>query len=151
MKKLVVVFLMGTMLGCIHKPSGPVTAWERVTTENAVFAQTLDTTTQGVIAAQTSMLITTAQAKPILEFTSQVATIQQQINRILAQAPSSASIPVLQSLVAQINTSAQTLVTNGALGIKNPKSQQNIGADIQAIVNSAQVIMTSYAAATGGR
>ena len=149
--RLLPILLLISLVGCIKKASGPVTPWEKVTTENAVFAQLLDTATQGTIAAQTSGLLTVAQTRPVLEFYSQTATIQKQLNTILAQAPSATNIPAVQTLVTQVNTAAQSLVGSGALGIKNPKSQQTIGADIQAIVNSVQVILTSYQAATGGK
>lgn len=151
-KVLPVVLLLVVSLGCIKKPvGGAVTPWERVTTENAVLAQLIDTATQGTIAAQTSALITVQQTEPILNFYSQAATIQQQITAILAVAPTSANIPQIQALVTQIGNAAQSLVITGALGIKNPKSQQSIGSDVQAIVNSVNVILTSYQEAAGGK
>ena len=151
MKKVFVVILSLLLtVGCIHK-SGTVTPWERVTTENAVLAQSIDTATQGTIAVQASGLITLQQAAPVLGYESQVASIQLQLNAILAQAPSANNIPGIQALVNQIGAGAQALVSTGALGVKNPKSQQTIGADIQAIVSSAELILSSYQAATGGK
>ena len=137
-------------IGCIHKTGGAVTPWERVTTQNAILAQSIDTATQGTIAAQQANLITVQQANPVLQFESQAATIQKQITSILATAPAASNVAGIQSLVNQISVSAQALVSSGALGVKNPKSQQTIGADIQAIVNSSSVILSSYQAAVGG-
>jgi len=147
---LALVVLLAT-IGCIRKTGGAVTPWERVTTQNAILAQSIQTATQGVVAAQTSNLITVQQAKPVLDFMSQAATIQKQLSAILAQAPSASNIPAIENLVNQIGSSAQALVSSGALGVKNPKSQQTIGADVQAIVSSVNVILSSYQAATGGQ
>lgn len=138
------------LAACIHKASGPVTPWERVTTENAVFAQSLDAATQGTIAVQTSGLITVQQAAPILQYEANAAQIQLQLNKILALAPDAKNIPAIQTLVNQIASGANALVGSGALGITNPKSQQSIGSDLQSIVNSANLILNAYISATGG-
>ena len=143
------VLCLALTMGCIHK-TGAVTPWETVTTENAVLAQSLDTATQGVIAVQASGLITAQQAMPVLQWMSQAAVIQQQLNAILAQAPTAANIPAIQALVTQLGTSAAALVSSGALGVKNPKSQQTIGADVRAIVGAAQTILAAYQNAIGG-
>jgi hypothetical protein len=149
MKRVLAVVLCLGMLGCIHKATS-VTPWERVTTENAILAQLINTAEQGTVAVQTSGLITAKQAEPILAFESQAAQIQLQINSVLAVAPNTAGIAQIQSLVGQIGIASQALVNSGAVGIKNPKSQQTIGADIQAIVGSANLILASYQAAVGG-
>lgn len=144
------ICLLLATVGCIHKASGPVTPWERVTTTNAILAQLIQTAEQGTVAVQVSGLITAQQAAPILNFYSQAAQIQLQINGVLAQTPSASNVPQLQSLVNSIATASQSLVNSGAVGVKNPKSQQTIGADIQAVVSSANVILTAYQAAVGG-
>jgi hypothetical protein len=151
LKVVPIVLVILATLGCIKKASGPVTPWERVTTENAILAQSIDTATQGTIAVQTSGLISAAQAQPVLAFLNQAATVQLQINTILSNPPSASNIPQLQAFVSQIGNAAQALVSTGVLGIKNPKSQQTIGADVQAIVSSVNVILSSYQAATGGK
>lgn len=138
------------LAGCIHKPSGPVTPWERVTTYNAVFAQSLEATTQGTIAVQESGLITVDQAKPILGYLDNVATIQKQLNAILAVAPDAKNIAGIKTLVDQIAAGGNALVGSGALGIKNPRSQQTIGADITNIANSANLILQAYISAVPG-
>lgn len=145
-----VALLLLCSFGCIHK-STPVTPWERVTTENAILAQLIKTSEQGTEAVQTSGLITAQQAMPIIQFEGRAAEIQTQINSILAQSPTAANIPQIQALVTQIGASAKTLVDSGALGIKNPKSQQTIGADVQAIVGSANLILSAYQTAVGGQ
>lgn len=145
-----VLTLCVALAGCIHKTGGAVTPWERVTTQNEIFAQSLTTVAQGVVVAQQTNLITAQQAKPVLQFASQVASIQEDLNKILALAPSASNIPAIQALVNQVAVSAQGLLSSGALGVKNPKSQQTIGADVQAIVSSLNVILSSYQAATGG-
>lgn len=146
----VLVILLAT-LGCLKKPAGgAITPWERVTAENAILAQLVKTATQGTIAVNQSQLITDQQTAPVLGFYSQAATIQEQITAILAVAPTSANIPQIQALVSQIGASATALIDNGALGVKNPNSQQLIGADVQAIVSSINTILSSYQAAVGG-
>lgn len=135
----------------IHKVGGAVTPWERVTTENAILAQLIQTANQGTQAVQASGLINAAQAAPVLNYFSQAADVQTKLNNILAQAPVAANIPQIQALVNQISLQAKDLITSGALGVKNPKSQQTIGMDVQAIVNSANLIFASYQVATGGK
>lgn len=142
--------LLVILAGCIHKTGRPVTPWERVTTENALFAQTLDTVTQGIIAAQTSGLLTASQAAPVLNYLAQVAQIQKQLNQILALAPDAHNVTQIKALIAQIQAGSSALVNSGALGVKNPRSQQTIGADLTALTNAAGLILESYIAATGG-
>lgn len=149
MKLLTTLVICIALTGCIHKAT-PVTPWERVTTENAILAQLISTAEQGTMAVQTSGLITIQQAAPVLQFESQVAQIQLQINSVLAVAPTAQGLATLQPLIAQIGTASQALVSSGVVGVKNPKSQQTIGADIQAIVSSATLILSSYQAAIGG-
>lgn len=146
----VLVVLLAS-LGCLKKPGGgAITPWERVTAENAILAQLIKTATQGTIAVNSTKLISDQQTAPVLGFYSQAATIQEQITAILAVTPSSANIPQIQALVSQIGTSATALIDNSALGVKNPNSQQLIGADVQAIVGSINTILSSYQAAVGG-
>jgi hypothetical protein len=149
---VLIIGLSAAMIGsvaCIHKAT-PVTPWERVTTENAVLAQLINTATQGTIAVQASGLVTVAQIEPVIAFEGQAASVQQQINAILAVAPSATGLSQLQPLIAQLQASAQALVSSGALGVKDPKTQQTVNADIQAIVTSAEAILASYQLAVGG-
>ena len=148
---VLLVVILAVNLACIHKASGPVTPWEKVTTENAILAQAINTVTHGTIAVQNSGLITVQQASPILQFATLAAQDQKQLTAILAQAPSATNIPAIQALVTQIGQSATTVVNSGGAGVKNPKSQQTISADIQAIVTAANLVLTSYQNAVGGQ
>lgn len=136
--------------GCIHKSGGQVTPWERVTTTNAVLAQSINTVAQGTIAVQQTGLITVAQAAPILTFTSSASRDQQALNVILAKQPNASNVKSIKDLVDDIGDLASNVVNSGAAGVKNPKSQQTISADIKAVVSSADLILTTYQQATGG-
>lgn len=135
--------------GCIHKSGGQVTPWERVTTTNAVLAQTINSVAQGTVAAQQSGLITVDQALPILTFASNASRDQQSLNVILAKQPNAANVKAIKDLVDDIGDLATSVVNSGAAGVKNPKSQNLISGDIKAVVTAADSILTTYEQATG--
>jgi len=151
MKQLLTILVLSLGLisgGCIHKASGPITPVERVTTDNAVFAQLNNSIEQGAEAVSVSGLLKPAQVAPVIAFTGQAATVHEQITAVLNKGTSvsAADYASVQALVAQIQSSAATLVSSGALGIKNPKSQQTISADIQSLSNLASLILSELSA-----
>lgn len=153
MLSLLITLLLAST-ACIHKTGGQVTPWEKAATYNAEFADGLNTVTQGVIAAQTSGLITAVQAKPLLAWCSNAASDHKQITAIIAVPPSATGLQQIEAIVTQVGMSANVLVTSGQAGIKNPKSQQTFAADINAVASIANVILTSYQqalAAQGGK
>lgn len=146
--KLAMLLPLILLVGCIHKASGPVTPIERVTTDNAVFAQLNDSIEQGAEALAASGLLKPADVAPVIGFSGQVATIHQQLTAILGKgtAVTAVDYTTAQDLVRQIQASAAQLVSSGALGVKNPKTQQTVAADIQSLSNLASLLLTEIAA-----
>lgn len=141
--------------GCIHKPasSGSVTPWERVTADSAILAQGNNSLERGTEAVVTSKLLTPVQARPVIEFTGQVAAIHQQMTAILQKGmlvAGSADAITLAALVSQVQTSGKTLVDSGALGIKNPQTQQTVAQDIQLLVTLAAALLNDAQAIENG-
>jgi len=138
---LAVLLLLATV-ACIHKTGGTVTPMERVTTDNALFAQINNSVEQGAEAVAASGLLTPQQVAPVIAWTGQVAQAHQQITAIMAKGDiSAADLVSVQALVAQIQQSGLALVNSGTIGIKNPKSQQTISADVTAVTNLAETIL----------
>lgn len=146
-RSVAMISAIAVLSACIHKTGGQVTPWERVTTYNAAFAEGLVATTQGTIAVQESGLVTVNQAKPVMQFLDNTASIQEQLNKILALAPDAKNIPAIKALVDQLAAGANSLVGSGVIGVKNPRSQQSIGADITNLVNTANLILQAYISA----
>jgi hypothetical protein len=131
--KRVLLLLLVLTVGCIHKTGGAVTPMERVTTDNAVFAQLNDSIEQGAESVATAGLLKPAQVAPVIGWCGQVAVAHEQITAILnAGTVTTANVASIQALVTQIQQSATSLIASGTLGVKNPKTQQSISADIQA-------------------
>jgi len=154
MKHLSVTILSIALLlscACIHKTGGTVTPWERVTTDNAVFAQSINTVEQGTEAAATSGLLDKQNAAQVLGFLQTAANDDTQITAILDKggAVTLADYATIQVLIAQISASGQTLVNAGGLGIKNPLTQQTISQDIANVSNLASALLTDVQAVKG--
>ena len=65
-KLALVIVLAISMSACLHKAGPtPPTAWEKVTAKNAILAQLIDTTTQGVIAVHQGGLLPTSNAHDV--------------------------------------------------------------------------------------
>lgn len=146
----VTLLVLASSVGCIHKTGGAVTPMERITTDNALFAQINNEVEQGTEAVVTSGLLTPSQAAPVIGWTGQVAKIHEQITQILSAGSTvdPADYQTIQTLISQIQSSATALVNSGNLNIKNPKSQQTISADITAALNLAQALLTELQALT---
>ena len=151
-----IVMLAVLSSACIHKISGKVTPMERLTTDNALLAQINNTVEQGTEAVQSSGLLTTAQAAPVIAWTGQVAKAHLQITAIISKGSSVtvSDYTTIQALIDQIEISGETLIKSGSLGIKNPKSQQTISDDMVAIINLAKAVLSEVqqvsAAKSGG-
>lgn len=146
------IILLLVSAACIHKASGPITPMERVTTDNAVFAQLNNSIEQGSEAVAASSLLSAQQVAPVIAWTGQVAQIHQQLTAILQKGStvSASDYTTVQALIAQVQASASVLVASGNFGVKNPKTQQTIAADITAVSNLAQALLTEIAAIKGG-
>ena len=90
-RTLLVILLTAFTAACIHKTSGPVTAWERVNVNMAALAQINQDVAKGIIAAQQTGLVTTQQAAPILNYQEVVAKDHAAIENILATGSSQAT------------------------------------------------------------
>lgn len=151
MKKKILLSIILTVLlasvGCIHKASGPVTPMEKISTDWAVLAEFLQTAEAGTQAAVTSGVITTAQARPIIQFELQVAQNQQALTPVIQQGQTAiTSSTALQSFLTSVGTQAQALVK---LDVTNPKTQQPISADIAFITSLANVVIGDISALKG--
>lgn len=149
----VAVLLAVISSACIHKSSGTVTPMERVTTDNALLAQSINSLEQGTEAVTSSGLLKPDQAAPVIAWCGKAAQIDTEITAILGKSStvSASDYTTLQDLVGQVSASANELVTSTALGVKNPKTQQTIAADITAATHLAQALLTEIQALTGGK
>jgi hypothetical protein len=138
---LIVSGTLGTQ-ACIHKTGSAATPWEKVTTYNAVLAETNNTIEQGAELAAAQKILPVNVAREVIEYTSRVASVHLQITAILAKgsAITASDTSSINGLLAQIQASGTALVTSGVVGVKNPKSQQTIAADITSLVSLAQTI-----------
>lgn len=137
-----VVTILLLSMACLHKQGGlSISPWERVMTDNAAFAQLNGDAEQGVELVQASGLLSVEQARPILHFHAQVATAHKQITAILALGPT-ADLSGVNPLLDQIQASAGQLLATGTIGVKNPKTQQSVTADINNIVALAKAIVS---------
>lgn len=141
---LVAVLIISTV-ACLHKSGGTkVTPWEKVHTYNAVFAETNNTVERGAEAAASSGLLNPSQAGVVIAWTGQVASVHQQITSILEKGMvTDADLSTVRVLLTQIKDSGTALVNSGALGIKNPKTQQTFAADIDAIYSAGDAILSA--------
>ena len=147
------VFLLVLLLNtaCIHKASGPATPWEKVATYNAAFADLNNSIERGAEAVAASGVITKQQAAPILLWNSQVAVAHQQITAIIAKGSVTTSdLTSIEGLLDQIRSSGNQLIRSGALGIKNPNSQQTFATDFNSIYTLADTILSLLQQAKGG-
>jgi hypothetical protein len=146
LKVALLALLTAITAACIHKPSGPVSPWERVNINLAALAQINADVAKGVIAVQQAGSITVQQAAPILNYQELVAKDHMAIENILAagSAQAASQSDRIRALLEEIKSQGTSLIQSGGLGVKNPKSQQLFTQDLQAIVNLAQVILADY-------
>jgi len=147
MRKSKTVLLAAILLvtaACIHKQTGTVTPKEKAATFNAVFAETNNTIEQGAEAAVRSGLLTPEQGAPVIAFTGQAATVHLQITAILAQSTiTTKDIASIQALLDQIKKSGDQAIASGAIGIKNPKTQNTFAKDFDSLYAAADAILSA--------
>jgi len=153
MKKLLVILLISLLAtaACIHKQSGPVSAWERVNVNMAALAQINNAVAKGVIAVQQTGTITPQQAAPILAYQELVAKDHAAIENVLSAGSTQAASQSaqVQALLNEIKNQGTALIQSGGLGIKNPQSQQTFTQDLQGVINLAGVILADFQLAEG--
>lgn len=153
----VLLLLLVTVTGCLHKTDAlgaklAISPWERVMTHNAMFSQLNNDAIKGTVGVAQSGIITDPQARPILEWEGQVAKDHEMVTAILAKGPDvAANDPALRGFFEQVRTSGMALVTSGGIGVKNPRTQQSLSQDIQAIVNIAEAVLSDIEAVKAAR
>jgi hypothetical protein len=150
-KMFLILVLLATTVACIHKQSGPVSAWERVNVNMAALAQINDEVAKGIIAVQQAGAISVQQAAPILGYEETVAKDHMAIENILSAGSTEAGSKAvqIQALLNEIKSQGAALIQSGGLGVKNPQSQQSFTQDLQGIVNLAQIVLADYQLAEG--
>ncbi len=146
-----IIFVTAFTTTCIHKSSGPVSAWERVNVNMAALAEINHDVAKGIITAQQTGLLTVQQAAPILSYQEIVAKDHAAIENILATGSSQATShsAAIQALLEKIKRQGTTLIQSGGLGVKNPRSQQTFAQDLQAIVNLTETVLADFQLAKG--
>ena len=132
------------LTACIHKQGGtPVTPLEKVATYSATFAETNQAIEQGAEALAASGVLPKDKAQLLISFNYRAADVHQQITQVLGKgsAITAADQASLTALLEQIKASGVQLVGDGSLGVKNPKSQNTIAQDIQALVDLSETIL----------
>lgn len=152
MRMTAAVAMIVLATACIHKTGGTVTPMEKVTTDNAVFAQVNNTIEQGCEALVNAGVWQPNQAAPVIAWTAKVAMIHQQITALIGTGStvSASSLQTIQTLLDQIQQSANTLISSGAVNIKNPKSQQTVSADITSVITLGKTILAELQAYQNG-
>lgn len=134
-----VQLLCVVLTGCIHKAT-PVTPWERTMTDNALLAQFVDTAEQGTEAANASGVLSDDTARPVIKFESKFADTHEKITVILSAGPT-ADLSQATAMLEAFKTEGQALINSGEIGIKNPKTQMTISADLRNIVSLAEALI----------
>lgn len=121
----------------------PVTPYENAMVLNAQLSTINQAVSLGVQQVVDSSILPYKTGKPIVDATIDIANVDTQITAILQLGPefSKANAAQLQTLLSKITDSVKSLATSGALGIKNPKTQNEIALDISSIGNLASSIL----------
>ena len=141
-----IILLIVVNAACIHKSSGAVTTWERVNVNLAALAQINNDVAKGIIAVQQAGGLTVQQAAPVLNYQQLVATDHMALENIFAagSAQAGSQSAQIQALLDEIKNRGTTLIQSGAVGVKNPRSQQSFTQDLQGIVNLASSVLADY-------
>ena len=145
-------------VSCLHKSGSngepiPVSPWERVMVGNASFSQILSDAELGTESLVATGVITAEQAKLFIKWEGQLAEDHKPITAILKQGPAvtGTNIATVNAFFDQVQVSGLQLINSGDAGIKNPQTQQTLGADVQALVALAKTLTADIAAAKGGQ
>lgn len=140
-----ILILLVVVTGCIHKVgNAPVTPWERITTNNAILAQSINTLEHGAEAAASTTLLSDAKAAKVINFSANCAKAHDKVTDILAkgQSVSVEDAAALQNFIQFVEAQATELVNSGDFGVKNPKSQQMFDLDIKNLSALAAAILS---------
>src|SRR5205807_7870001 len=142
---LALTCILLSAIGCIHRQgtNQPVSAFEQVMVWNDALAQTNNHIARGIIAASPS-LVAPEKAIVVLREQKNISVIDEQITAILKQGPEIAKLNStnLQALLNQLKQSITKLIDSGAIGIKNPATQQTFDADLRVVASLADNILS---------
>ena len=154
MKKIVLCLsLVLFSAGCALKhPNGtPVSDYEKVVLANASLAQTNNSIARGVIQIQTVSppILSVSATEKILRIQGAIAADDNRLTAILDEGPSAASghAAEIQALISGITDQVASGIHDGSFAVKNPTSQQNFSADLQAINGLAAQITNTLRSA----
>src|SRR5437762_1738531 len=139
------VCVLLSTIGCIHRQGSnqPVTPYERVMVWNDALAQTNNHIARGIIEVSPS-LVAPEKAAVVLREQKTIAVIDEQLTTILKQGLDAAKLnsASLQVLLTQLKQSVTKLIDSGAIGVKNPATQQTFDMDIQTVASLADNILS---------
>lgn len=132
-QRLAPILILLSCVGCLHRAAStaPVTPYEQALVWNDTLAQTNESIARGIIGLSPSV-IPAEKAGNILRFQRKVAQIDEQLSTILKEGQTYAQLNSTQvkSLLADLSTAAQNMIDSGAVGVKNPSTQNLFDADI---------------------
>ena len=150
MKRLVLCLtLLLLSVGCAlkHPDSTPVTPYEKVILANASLAQVNNSVARGVIQLEgvNPGVLSNGSIEKILRVQASIADADNRLTLILDQGPTVAGgqAAQIQALIATITQQIDLGIQDGALGVKNPATQQSFTADLQAIKGFADQLATT--------
>lgn len=111
-------------------------------TDNAVLAQFIDTAERGTELAVGAGAIAIDEARPAIQFEAQAAEVHKKVTALLAQGHDTATLGQVTILLNNLKIQADALVASGEIGVKNPKTQQSITADIDSIGTMVEAVVS---------
>ncbi len=109
--------------------------------DNAILAQFVDTAEQGTELVNTSGALPDDVARPVITLEQKFADVHEKITAILNLGPS-ADLSKAAELLNQFEKDANALIASGEIGIKNPKTQMTISADLRNAVALADALLS---------
>lgn len=131
---------------CIHKVNGAQPSpYEKAVTYSTMLAAANDAIVDTVITANKSGLLSTKDVDRILRFQSLIADDHERLSSILNSGTTGAtpSADAINKLLADIRVQADALIAGGGLGIKNPRTQVTLEADVNSILSFGPLITTN--------
>jgi hypothetical protein len=136
MARMVSSCILLATIGCIHRQGAnqPVTPYEQVMVWNDALAQVNNHIARGILEVSPS-LVAPEKAAVVLREQKNIAAIDEQLTNLLKQGLDVAKLnsASLQVLLNQLKQSIKNLIDSGAIGIKNPATQQTFDSDIQTV------------------
>jgi hypothetical protein len=148
--------LAASLCGCAHVastagvPARNATPLEKALAYNDSLAQANKAVAQAVINANgtTPPLLNEAQTNKILVAQSRIADFDRQLTPLLASTASvTANAARIQTLLDEIKLAANPLIQSGDLGIKDPKTQQEVLAAFKNVYSFADLVLGALTSA----